>query len=155
MIRRAAVLVVLLLLMGCADHVTPRFERVENVRLSTTTARQAMLMGDLVVFNPNPVAVHLVSMDLEISSAGVHLADMDQPVEARLAARSESPIALVASIDPADLVGDGLDGLLNMGLSALTNQSVPVLIEGDLGIGLGQRTVTVPVRSEHVMDLDL
>lgn len=146
---------VLVLLTGCTDLIKPRFERVENVRVAEASRQRLVVTGDIVLFNPNPVAVRLTSMDLSLVSTGIQLADIDQTVEARLEPRTTSSIPLTVAFDPADLAGNGLDGLLNMGLSAVSDRAIPLVIEGDLAVGLGERTVTIPIRSEQQVDLAL
>ncbi len=149
--KKWALLSALTLAMGAACATVGRAVpqptlTYRDMRVRSLSFEGATLDFDFTVSNPNPVPVHLSSIDYAFELDGKELASGDQPQGIRIAARGESPVTVPVSIRFTDF-GQSVAALFT------DEATVPYSMQVGFGIDTPAGDVRVPMEKRGSMPL--
>ena len=152
-IAHVPIMIFLILLISCSGPKDPTFEKFENIKVNSISARSVSLNAEMVLNNPNPFSCHLKNLHLEIFSENdVKLTEINQTFNTEMVARSNFSVPVKISFSPKKLL-DEKEGLLSSVLSVLSEKEVTLKYKGTCGVEVMEINVKVPVEYEEKMVL--
>ncbi len=107
-------LILLAFLIGCnKPEQEPEFLRIDNIKVSKMTGKEALLNADAYFYNPNDVGMKLKEVSIDIQLEGQKIGAIRQTVKTKIPAQAEFKVPLDATFDIQDI------GLLNGIISIL------------------------------------
>ena len=135
----------LFLQTGCDKPQTPKFVRMENVKVGKINFKDITLLGNIVINNPNSVGITITHTDLDVSVDGKNAGKVLQTETAKMPANSEFSLP-VKTIIPTKNLGDGLIG---SALSAFVNKKIIVQYKGHVTVKVLNTDLKIPVNDEQ------
>lgn len=117
----------------------PEFLRVDNIKVTKVTGKEAFLNGDAFFYNTNDVRMKLKAVDIDIEMEGKKIGTINHKVKTRIPAKSEFKVPLDATFDIRDI------GLLNGIISVLGGKKVKVHYTGKIKVAVYGITYNVPI----------
>ena len=121
------------------------FMEIKNVKIKNATTDNMELIGDCVLFNPNPVGLDLTKAKFDIYIDGRKTAQINQNLGVEMPASGDFILPLTVKMSPKDFYGEKGDGLLNATLQILVNQKVNIKYNGSIKAGKGMINFEIPV----------
>ena len=139
------VIAALLILNGCSGPSDLEFRRVSNVKLSM--AGKPKVSADLVLYNPNRMAIELRSADLDIRVDGKSAGKVNQTFQLKLPKQSEFvlPVEVILSLKESGLLGSFL-GMVN-------GKPLKVEFEGEVKVKI--KSIPASVKVFHIEEIKL
>lgn len=142
----------ILFLAACnLDAMKPKFQKVENVRISSLSASNVVVEADAVIYNPNPISIYLNSVEIEIYAEDILVGEVHQTKKIEIAKKDNFYIPLSASFNPTKLFKDNLMGLLESSINALNNRKIEFNFEGVAQFEVKGQSFDVPI--EHIQEV--
>ncbi len=137
---------IVFLMTSCEDaYEEVVFMEIKNVKIKNATTDNMELIGDCVLFNPNPVGLDLTKAKFDIYIDGRKTAQINQNLGVEMPASGEFILPLTVKMSPKDFYGEKGDGLLNATLQILVNQKVNIKYNGSINAGKGMINFEIPV----------
>ncbi|MEM9885601.1 MAG: LEA type 2 family protein [Bacteroidota bacterium] len=140
-----------LMLSACSKYQNPDFRSIENIKFKTATlAGDVVLVGDMILYNPNTIGVNVDEMALEVFVDDSKVADVVQNVRAKMKAKSDFSLPLEVNIPMKEVFDELKGGLLS---NLLKSQKADVKIEGTVGVSIAGISRSVPFSYEERMTI--
>lgn len=123
----------------------PTLERVEDVDVKNMSKDLIAIEANLVINNPNIVALDLASADLNVLIDNIVIANIKQTVNATMLAKSEFKLPVKITMDLAKLSKENPITALSKGLQIISDRKLDLQFKGDIKAGKGIAKLTVAV----------
>ena len=134
-----------LLLSSCKGLEEPTILRIEDVNVNELSKDRIDLDANMIIYNPNGVALDLSSADLKMIIDDIEIAHMTQNYDLTMPANSEFKMPAKIVMDLKKLYGDNPLNALGKGLQIISTRELDVLFKGNIKAGKGMMKITVPV----------
>ena len=129
----------------------PTLERIEDVDIKEMSKDRIDMDANLVINNPNGVAVDLASADLEVIVDNIVIANIKQTVDATMSAKSEFKLPVNITMDLAKLYKNNPLAALSKGLQIMSDKKLEVQFKGNIKAGKGVAKLTVDVDQVEIV----
>jgi len=142
-----------LLISACGDLtlVEPTIERVENVDIKEMNREKIDMEADLIINNPNGVALDLASADLDVIVDEIVIANIKQTVDATMPAKSEFKLPVKITMDLAKLYKENPLAALSKGLQIMSDKKLEVIFKGNIKAGKGVAKLNVIINQAELV----
>ena len=125
--------------------VDPTIERIEDVDINEISKDRIDMDANIVINNPNAVALDLASANLEVIVDNIIIANIKQTVDATMPAKAEFKMPVKISMDLAKLYKENPLAALGKGLQIMSDKKLEVQIKGTIKAGKGVAKLNVAV----------
>ncbi|MCB0510353.1 MAG: LEA type 2 family protein [Bacteroidetes bacterium] len=112
------------------EAIEPKFQRVENIEIIDLNANKVSIIGEAVLYNPNPVSIFLDSIELDAFANELKVGHISQTKRSEISKKSEFAIPLSLEFNPNSLVNDNLFSLLESAFNAYALQKIELEFKG-------------------------
>jgi len=126
---------------SCGFEEPLKFEKIENVKLTSLEDGMIKLTADAYFFNPNNVSGKLKSFNLNVSLDGNTLAHITQNEKNNISKNASFSVPFNATLAMKDIQKGFLDNII----SILSGNKVKLHFEGEIKVSTWGFTQTVPV----------
>lgn len=136
-----------LLLFSCSDIALeePTLERIEDVDIKEISKELIDMNAQLVIHNPNGVALDLASADLDVLVDNIVIANIKQTVDAKMPAKAEFKLPVRITLDLAQLYKENPLTAFGKGLQIVSDKKIEVQVKGKIKAGKGVAKLSVDV----------
>ena len=132
---------ILIFLASCTFEEAVKFEKINNVKLTSVEDGMVNLTAEAYFYNPNDIGGKLKSIDLEVLLTNSSLARISQQEHLVIEENSSFSIPFKASFAMEDIQQGFLDNLL----SIVSGKKIKLHFKGEIKISTWGFTQTVPV----------
>lgn len=125
--------------------VEPTIEKIEDVDIKEMSKERIDMDANLIINNPNGVALDLASANLDVIVDEIVIANIIQTVDAKMPAQSEFKMPVKITMDLAKLYKDNPLAALGKGLQIMSDKKLDVQLKGNIKAGKGMAKLTVDV----------
>lgn len=142
----AVALVASFILSACnTEAMEPKFQRVENIEITSLSKSDVTLVGEIVLYNPNYVSVTMDNIELEVYVNDYFVGKINQNNTIEIAKRSDFSLPLSVNFDPKKLFADDWMGLIEMAAGYFNNKKFDVKFEGDADFKVKSFAFNIPI----------
>lgn len=138
-------------LFSCQSLQDPSLERIENVDINTLSKERIDLKADMIIHNPNSVALDLASADLKVLVDNIEVASIKQSIDAKMPANKEFTMPVNISMDLARLYKENPVAAIGKGLQIMSDRKLEVMFKGNIKAGKGVAKLTVPIEQMEIV----
>ena len=131
----------LFLLSTCTFEEDVKFEKINNVKLTSVEDGMVNLTAEAFFYNPNDIGGKIKSIDLEVFLANSSLAQISQHENFTIQKNSSFSIPFNASFAMEDIQKGFLNNLLNI----VTGKKIKLHFTGEIKVSTWGYTQTVPI----------
>ena len=130
---------VMMLAIACVPKENIQFKDISNLRISLTGPT---LTGDVLLYNPNGMAMKLKHADIDITIDGKAVGKLSQDREMRIEPRAEFTVPVEIALSLKDL------GLFSTLGNIFSGKGLSVRFTGNIRVAVHGITMNIPV--DHV-----
>ena len=146
-------LVVVTMCISCNNLTLedPTLERIEDVDIKEISRERIDMNANIVIHNPNAVALDLASADLDVLLDNIVIANIKQTFDAIMPAKAEFKLPVNITMDLAKLYKENPLAALSKGLKIMSDKKLEVVFKGNIKAGKGIIKLTVDVNQVELV----
>ena len=129
----------------------PTLERIEDVDINEMNKDRIDMDANLIINNPNGVALDLASADLEVLVDNIVIANIKQTLDATMPAKAEFKMPVKITMDLAKLYKSNPLSALSKGLQVMSDKKLEVQFKGNIKAGKGVIKLIVDVDQVEIV----
>ncbi len=143
-----------LLWISCNDIALedPTLERIEDVDIKEMSKERIDMNANLIINNPNGVALDLASADLDVLVDNIVIANIKQTVDAKMPGKSEFKLPVKITMDLARLYKENPIAALGKGFQIMSDKKLEVQFKGEIKAGKGVAKLSVAVDQLEIVE---
>jgi len=133
------------LMTACSTIEQPTVQRIENVKIGKFSQAAVEATADMVIHNPNPVALDLAAADLVAIVEGVEVATIKQTFDTSMPANADFNMPISLKMELQKLYEQDALGAMGKAMQIYSARQLVVTFRGSINVGKGTAKISVPV----------